>query len=353
MKKTAKTLATWLAIAAMLLSLCACGTQGNSGKGNDETTVWSFYTAYGPEDGACCEIWQQLFDKIYEETDGRLKIEIYWYGQHPYEGEEMLKVVKDGTAELAHFYSGYVESVEPALSVEGLPLLMPIDGTEAYKILSTLWGNFEQDRSGTLEALLEDKWGATMVHCMPASPQRLFTDGYEAVTADSLKGHKIRTYSTATASFVMALGGTPSSISLSETYTALSTNLVDGLITSTLFGYNSGVFDYVDAVNVWEISSSTDGLICSMEALQQLPDDVREIFQRIMHDSATAPEMLEIDKNDELLAKLEEQGVKVLTPEDDFRDSIRDQLEETVWNDWLKDAGEEGQQILEQIKGML
>ena len=97
MKKTAKTLATWLAIAAMLLSLCACGTQGNSGKGNDETTVWSFYTAYGPEDGACCEIWQQLFDKIYEETDGRLKIEIYWYGQHPYEGEEMLKVVKDGS----------------------------------------------------------------------------------------------------------------------------------------------------------------------------------------------------------------------------------------------------------------
>ena len=54
---------------------------------------------------------------------------------------------------------------------------------------------------------------------------------------------------------------------------------------------------------MWEISSSTDGLICSMEALQQLPDDVREIFQRIMHDSATAPEMLEIDKNDELLAK--------------------------------------------------
>ena len=179
------------------------------------------------------------------------------------------------------------------------------------------------------------------------------TDGYEAVTADSLKGHKVRTYSTATASFVMALGGTPSSISLSETYTALSTNLVDGLVTSTLFGYNSGVFDYVDAVNVWEISSSTDGLICSMEALQQLPDDVRDIFQRIMHDSATAPEMLEIDKNDELLAKLEEQGVKVLTPEDDFRDSIRDQLEETVWNDWLKDAGEEGQQVLEQIKGML
>ena len=128
---------------------------------------------------------------------------------------------------------------------------------------------------------------------------------------------------------------------------------MDGLVTSTLFGYNSGVFDYVDAVNVWEISSSTDGLICSMEALQQLPDDVREIFQRIMHDSATAPEMLEIDKNDELLAKLEEQGVKVLTPEDDFRDSIRDQLEETVWNDWLKDAGEEGQQVLEQIKGML
>ena len=73
MKKTAKTLATWLAIAAMLLSLCACGTQGNSDKGNDETTVWSFYTAYGPEDGACCEIWPQRVGQVAEEAAGGVK----------------------------------------------------------------------------------------------------------------------------------------------------------------------------------------------------------------------------------------------------------------------------------------
>lgn len=345
----------------MVLFLVACGgsggdsgsTESDAQEASVEPIEWTFYTAYSPEDGACCEIWQQLFDKIYEETDGRLQITTYWYGQHPYEGEEMLKVISDGTAELAHFYSGYVESVEPALAVEGLPLLMPIDGYEAYEILTALWGGFEGDTSGALEAILQEEWGATMVHCMPASPQRLFTAGYTAVEPDSLNGHKIRTYSTATAAFVQALGGTPVSISLSETYTGLSTNLVDGLITSTLFGYNNGVFDFVDAVNVWEISSSTDGMICSQEALKALPDDVREIFLRVMKESATAPETLEIDANDELLAQLESEGVQVLTPSDDFRNSIRDELEKTVWSEWLADAGENGQAVLDQIKGML
>lgn len=349
-----RSLVSAVLIAGMLLSLTACGgSQGNQPQTDGETIEWSFYTGYGPEDGACCKIWQELFDKVYEETDGRLKIVTYWYGQHPYEGEEMLKVVRDGTAEMSHFYSGYVESVEPALAVEGLPLLMPIDGYEAYGILSSLWGNFSQDKSGKLEALLEEKWGATMVHCMPASPQRLFTAGYEAVEAGSLKNHKIRTYSTATAAFVQALGGTPVSISLSETYTSLSTNLVDGLITSTLFGYNSGVFDYVDAVNVWEISSSTDGMICSMEALEALPEDVRETFLRIMRESASAPETLEIDENNKLLEQLEGEGVKVLTPSDEFRNSIRDQLELSVWQEWLDDAGEDGAEVLAQIKDML
>ena len=357
MKKTFKKVLAWLMATGMTLSLCACGgdngDSGDSGSSSSDTIEWSFYSAYGPEDGACCAVWQDLFDRIYEETDGRLQITTYWYGQHPYEGEEMLKVVSDGTAELTHFYSGYVESVDPALSVEALPLLMPVDAYEAYDILTALWGNFSGDTSGTLESILQEKWGATMVHCMPASPQRLFTAGYDAVEPNSLEGHNIRSYSTATAAFVQALGGTPVSISLSETYTGLSTNLVDGLITSTLIGYNNGVFDFIDAVNVWEISSSTDGIMCNQEALNSLSDDVREIFQRIMNESATAPETSELELNDELLAQLESEGVRVLTPSDDFRNSIREEMEETVWQEWLADAGDAGQAVLDQVNSLL
>lgn len=341
-----------LVMALGMLTLVGCGGSKDSEKSSD-TIEWSFYSAYGPEDGACCEVWQDLFDKIYEETDGQLKITTYWYGQHPYEGEEMLKTVSDGTAQLTHFFSGYVESVEPALAVESLPLLFPTDPNKSYDILSGLWGDFAQDKDGALEKILEDNWNATMVHCMPASPQRLFTKGYEATTDNSLKDHKIRTYNTATSEFVEVLGGTPVSISLSETYTGLSTNLVDGLITSTLFGYNSGVFDYVDTVNVWEIAAGTDGIMCNMDALNSLPDDVRETFLKVMNESATAPETIELEKNDELLEQLKADGVEVIQPTEKFRNSIRATLEKTVWNDWLKDAGENGEKVLDQVKKQL
>ena len=46
------------------LSLMGCGgSTGASDKvadtnvGSGEPIVWTFYSAYGPEDGACCEIW--------------------------------------------------------------------------------------------------------------------------------------------------------------------------------------------------------------------------------------------------------------------------------------------------------
>lgn len=353
MRKKFKLLSLLLALIVAACMMTACGGSGSGEESTGETIEWSLYSAYGPEDGTCCEVWQDLADQIYDETNGQLKINIYWYGQHPYEGEEMLKIVKDGTCELAHFYSGYVEGVEPALSVESLPLLLPSDGYEAYDILTELWGGFEGNTDGTLEALLQEKWNATMVHCMPASPQRVFTVGYDATTDNSLKGHKIRTYSTATAEFVKALGGTPVSISLSETYTSLSTNLVDGLITSTMFGYNNGVFDYVDNVNKWEISAATDGLIANKDALAALPDDVRETFLRIMKESATKPETKEIDDNDALLETLQkDEGVVVNEPTPEFREEIRQKLEKTVWAEWLESSGDYGQKILDQINSI-
>ena len=59
------------------------------------------------------------------------------------------------------------------------------------------------------------------------------------------------------------------------------------------------------------------------------------------------------DLDRELLAQLEAEGVRVLTPSDDFRNSVREEMEETVWQEWLADAGDAGQTVLDQVNSLL
>ena len=352
----------FISIALVLIlafSLAGCGggkaqsggsaSSTSGGGSSNEVINWSFYCAYGPEDGACCVIWPQLFKEIEEKTNGRLVITTYWEGQHPYAEDDMLKVIEDGSAELAFFYSGYVSSVEPIFSADALPLMLPADSMQAWKVMSGLWGNFSGDKSGYLEGLLQDRWNASMVHMVPASPQRFFTAGFPVTDMDSLKGHKIRTYSSDLAKLVEIMGGTPVPISFSEVYTSLATNLIDGLITSTAFAESGGFFDYTDNVGVWEIAQGTDGMMVDLDALAALPADIRDVFQTVMRTSAQKPEMMELDDTDELVSRLKADGVVFTVPGGAERDQLRAACKDKIWDAWLAQVGDEGQKLLDEI----
>ena len=342
----------WLSL-GLVLTMALSGTvmfTGCGGKDTAEVTEWSFYSAYGPEDSACSVIWADLFEQIKEETDGKLVINAYWSGQHPYEGSDMLKVVNDGTAELTHFYSGYIASVEPALAVDGLPLLFPTDSMKAWEINQALWGNFEQNLDGPLEKILQENWNASMIHMLPATSMRLLTKGYKSDGLGSLEGHKIRVYSAEFSKFVELLGGTPVTLASSEVVTSLSQNLIDGLITSVVFADQLGFFDYVDTINLWEISQSSDGLMVNMDALNALPEDVKETFLRIMHDSASKPEMKELDDNNAKVLELKDAGIDVVEVIPADRAALAAIVEKELWTPWAENAGESGTEIIDFIK---
>lgn len=354
MKYQKKKLNMFLIVAFILIfMLTGCGTQESQSGDvqSDDVIEWSFYSAYGEGEGACCEVWPILFEQIKNETEGRLIINTYWYGQHPYEGEDMLKALDDGTAQLAHFYSGYLTSVEPVFGVDAIPMLLPTDTTEAWEIISRLWGGFNQDTSGVLEGILQERWNASMVHMLPASPQRFFTAGYAVEDINSLRGHKVRVYSPELAKLVEIMGGTPVSISFSEVYTSLSTNLIDGLITSTVFADSGGCFDFTEHINMWEIMSATDGMMVSLDALNALPEDVKEIFLNVMRESALKPEMYEIDQNNEVVDELVNSGIaQVVIPTDENRDAVIEVVKREIWEPWKVSVGEDGVRVLEQIE---
>lgn len=339
-------------IIALSFSLVGCGGNGDDPGLIDEEDVieWSFFSAYGHDEGVCCEVWRDLFDRIEEETDGRLIITPYWYGQHPYEGEDMLKALQDGSCQISHFYSGYLSSVEPAFGADAVPMLFPTDPMDSWEVTSKIWGDFQQDKSGVLEGILQDRWNATMVHMMPASPQRFFSVGYRVDGLGSMKGHKMRVYSPELGKLVEILGGTPVSVSFSEVYTSLSTNLIDGYITSTMFAESGGLFDFTDTINAWEIMASTDGVIANLDELNNLPSDIKETFLRVMRESALKPETIEIEKNDKIVEDRVATGrVEFYVPTEEEKAEVLEVVKEEIWKPWLQLAGEDGQRVIDQI----
>jgi len=352
-----------LALAILTMVLLGCAKQPaaeakkEAGQGQEKPLAstgkvikWSFFSAYGPEDGACCEVWPRLFQEIKEATGGQLEITAFWSGQHPFEGKDMLKVIRDGEAQLVHFYGGYLTAVEPVFGVDAIPMLLPVDPMDAFKVISALWGNYSQDRGGVLEDILESRWNASMIHMVPASAQRFFTKGYEAKGIGAFKGHKVRVYSPELAKLVEIMGGTPVSVAFGEVYTSLSTNLIDGLVTSTLFANSGGFFDICNTINMWEIMSATDGLMVGKKALADLPGEVRAVFLKIMHDSAVKPELLELTDNAMVLEKRLLSGkVKAFVPKEEERNKVAAAVEKEIWNPWINKVGEEGKKVLKQV----
>lgn len=315
-------------------------------------TTWKFFSSYGPTEGPCGYIWQELFKKIEQETNGELKIKVFWAGQHPYEGSDMLKAISTGAAQLAHFYGPFVSSAEPLYELEAIPMIMPADSYKTFDILKKLWGNFQGDKSGPLEKVLQERWGASLVHLIPAGAQRLFTKGYAANTPGSLKGHKIRSNSAAMASFISALGGTPINLAWGEIYTGLAQGLIDGTHTSTFFAKSTGFMDICDTVNLWEISAATDGLMVNVEALNALPEEVRKVFLKVMSESAMKPETAELADHALALEQLILEGKKIYTVSKEDRNAVAKQVHETYLPEYIKRGGAEAQQAIDIINSM-
>ncbi len=313
-------------------------------------TVWKFFAGYGSTEGACSFIWQDLFDEVEKQTNGELVIKPFWAGQHPYSGTDLLKALQDGSAQIASFYGPFLSSTEPIFELDAIPMLMPSDALKSFNILRILWGDFKGDESGPLAKVLKDNWNATLVHLIPASQQRLFTNGYASNKLDSLKGHKIRASTPAIGAFIEALGGTPISIAWGEIYTALSQGLIDGTVTSTFFANSTGFMDICDNINLWEISGASDGLMVSRDALAELPEDVREIFLKVMYESATKPEMAELTDNALTIEKLALLGKVINAVSEEDRNAVAKKVHEKLIPEWRARVGENADLVLEIIE---
>jgi TRAP-type C4-dicarboxylate transport system substrate-binding protein len=150
-------------------------------------------------------------------------------------GAEVLRAVRQGAVPAAEVLMGNVEGENPIFGLTSLPLVAR-DFSEAKAL-------YEQSRP--LYEKAAAKSGTVLLYAAPWPPGGIYSK--EKITsAQDLENLKIRTYDANSASFAHALGAKGLAIPFAELYTALSTGMVKGVLTSSVTGVDAKLWEVTD-----------------------------------------------------------------------------------------------------------
>jgi len=283
--------------------------------------------------------------RILDGTKGRLKIEWFFLGEHPYERTGLIRALSSGASDLITG-SGCYSGEEPRVRAAGVTGFAMLFSGADWSYIKQL-NNWMVD-TGVLD--FYDDWNAQVLGQYYYGPQMKYMKETDITGPDSLKGKKVRVANPAAENLVLLMGGEPVSVKWAEVSTALSTGLVDGLATSFSSAYGMGFVHAAPHVSWLCAGYQAQYLVVNQDSLAELPPEVRDDFL------ATLKGMREWWADGEIVANLLDlhesfftAGTVVQTIPQDWREEIKSQAYEKLWKPEIEAAGPEGEAIFKKI----
>jgi len=193
--------------------------------------TWKFASEEDKKDVQ--DIFAQTFaDTIKKESDGDIRVKVYYYGQLGTEND-IVELTAKGTVQFVSVGTGHLGSYVPEVQALSVPYVMGTDTNVVRKVLTgskTIYNDladrFENVNLKLLTMISEGEmvWGANKAIRSP----------------EDFAGQKIRTFtSTIPVETYKAFGATPTPLSWGEVYGALQLKTVDGMVNPIYFVYNA------------------------------------------------------------------------------------------------------------------
>lgn len=286
---------------------------------------------------------REAVDKIKEESGGRLEIQLFPNSQLGGD-TDMLSQLRTGAIQMFNLSGLILATYVPVASINGIGF--------AFKDYDQVWTAMD----GALGAFVRGAIAKSGLYAFP----NMWDNGYRQVTSsthpintpDDLKGFKIRVpVSPLWTSMFKALGASPTSINISEVYSALQTKIVEGqenpLSLINLFKFYE-VQKYVSLTNhMW------DGFwtLANAKAWADLPKDLQEIAARNINGAALKEREDVRQLNSSLQGELIQKGMAFnATDTAKFRATLRTA---GFYAEWKQKYGEDAWAALEKQVGSL
>jgi tripartite ATP-independent transporter DctP family solute receptor len=228
-----------------------------------------------------------------------------------------------------------------------------INGTGfAFRSSDAVWPAMD----GELGALIRKGFEKAELHAF----EKIWNNGFRQITTSKksirdpsdLEGFKIRVpVSQVYVSLFKALGASPTSLNLSDVYTALQTGIVDGQENPLVVAETSKFYEvqkFCSRTNhVWDGS----WIVTGNRTWRGVPDDIKAKVAAGFNDSASRQRDAVTKLNDDLVVSLQQKGIAFNdTDPAPFREVLR---KAGFYAEWKAKHGEEAWGLLEQAVGQL
>ena len=294
---------------------------------------WDMPTPYGDSVFHTQNI-QQFAEDVSSATDGEVEITVHSAGSlfaHP----EIKDSVRRGLAPIGEVLMSRLANEHPVFGVDSIPFL-----ASSYDQARTLW---EASRPLVEEKLAEQ--GLTLLFAVPWPGQSIYTQEPVESTAD-LEGASFRAYNAATERLAQLMGAVPTQIETGDIPTAFSTGRVDAMITSPSTGVSSQAWDFTSNYTDTQAWLPKNMVIVNTGAFDGLPEEQKTAIMDAAAEAETRGWEMSQAETQEQMATLEENGMTIAEPSETLSQELSE-IGETMTQEWLDEAGEEGQSVID------
>ena len=210
------------------------------------------------------EVW---VERLREKSHGRLNITMTSLPELGLAGPDILRLVGDGTVQMAEVYSGYIAGDVPFVDI------------------NNLWGLYPslEVQLETMDAVKDEiaaevaKQNGTIVSYSYYPPNYLYTSRKINSVAD-FKGLKTRSHSTVLSDMLSGIGADGQFIAFAEVYSALERGVVDGAIASVDGALNAHWYEVTDYMVGPVMALAQTWITMNKDVFDGMPDDLRALL---------------------------------------------------------------------------
>ncbi|HET8802304.1 MAG TPA: TRAP transporter substrate-binding protein [Marinobacter sp.] len=296
-------------------------------------TSWDMPTPYGDSNFHTVNI-REFAEDVREATDGELNITVHSSGSL-IKHSEIKNSVRRGLVPIGELIMSRLANEDPLFEVDSVPYL-----ASNYEEAWDLW---QASRDLLSERLEQQR--LKLLFAVPWPPQGIYTR-FPVETGDELQGVKMRAYNKSSERLAELLGAIPTQVEVPDIPTAFGTGRVDAMITSPSTGANTRAWDYLSHFNHAQLWLPKNMVIVNTRAFEGLPESVQSAIETA---AAEAEKRGWEASKAETAAKIkimEDNGIVVSEPSDALVKRLKD-VGETMEQEWLERAGEDGKALVE------
>src|SRR5215831_325938 len=301
-------------------------------------TKWDMPTAY-PATNFHTENIMQFVADVDKLTGGKLKITVH-SNASLFKANEIKRAVQTDQAQIGEILISAYSNEDPVFGADSIPFL-----ATSYSEAAKLW---KVSRKAIEERFA--KQGMRVLYSVPWPPQGIYSSKPLANLAD-MKGLKLRTYNPATSRIAELAGAQPVTIQAAELAQAMATGAVNANITSGSTGYDSKAWEQVKYFYDAQAWLPKNIVFVNQKAFAALDKPTQDAMLKAAVDAEARGWKLSEEKTKWYLEQLAKNGMTVTPPSPAFAAELK-KVGETITSEWIKQAGTDGQAIVDAYRKM-